>query len=34
MAARVAKYLGRTDRTALSDLGFGKYRDLVRSQNF
>lgn len=32
-AARVAKYFNRTDRTALSDLGFDEYRDLVRSQN-
>lgn len=32
-AARVAKYLSRPDRTALSDAGFDEYRDLVRSQN-
>lgn len=31
--ARVAKYLARTDRTALSDSGFDHYRDLVRSNN-
>jgi hypothetical protein len=33
MAARVAKYLARADRTALSDIGFDEYRALVRSQN-
>lgn len=33
MASRVAKYMARPDRTALSDAGFDKYRDLVRSQN-
>lgn len=32
-AARVAKYFSRSDRTALSDVGFNEYRDLVRSHN-
>jgi hypothetical protein len=32
-AARVAKYLARSDRTALSDSGFDHYRNVVRSNN-
>ena len=32
-AARVAKHLARTDRTALSDASFDQYRDLIRAQN-
>ncbi|KYG22607.1 hypothetical protein SE92_22310 [Bradyrhizobium sp. AT1] len=32
-AERVAKYLARPDRTALSDVGFDQYRHLVKAQN-
>lgn len=32
-ADRVAKYFASPNRTAMSDIGFGQYRDLVESEN-